>query len=442
MDILNPEPLAADVDPAQVFDEIWSIYERNYGAFPAKSVDWGKVRGTYLPQAASVTTRGELYWLVARAVSELGDGHTYAIHPAMLTAPLFASNASSIGACAVPVEGGELVVYSVTASAPAGLVQGDVVEGFDGRSVETSLVDLANQPRPYISASTPAAAAGRLALSLLNRAPTDKTMRVRHLDGTVETLGIKPSAGNGGLIACSGVLGPSFPVKVRGNGVLTADIPIEGAATTAMYIRFPFFGSYNAQGQFVVQPILETLREVFSEIVEQKRAGILLDLRSNGGGSPQVYLSIASYLYDATTPLFQCANRDPLAAGIAFQPGYVLPAEPDPSLQFSGPVAVLVNSQSFSAADFTPYFLQKTGRARTFGEPSGGGFGSGSQYTFQGDPGWGLGVNDIYCQSLEGDPLEGQPLPVDEPVQLTRSDIASKTDTVIERARLWLASQP
>ena len=114
-------------------------------------------------------------------------------------------------------------------------------------------------------------------------------------------------------------------------------------------------------------------------------------------------------------------------------------SEPDPNLQYAGPVAVLVSSTTFSAADFSSAILNLTGPAKTFGVPSGGGFGN--RNTTDLDPAYAFSYNDIFCADMRGTALEGHPAAVDVPAQLAVADVLEGEDTVIEVARAWLAGE-
>jgi C-terminal processing protease CtpA/Prc len=102
-------------------------------------------------------------------------------------------------------------------------------------------------------------------------------------------------------------------------------------------------------------------------------------------------------------------------------------------LHYDGPLAVVVDARSFSSADFTPMWVQATGRGVLVGAPTGGGFGNGS--TGAGLPaGYLVGVNDILCEDLDGNLLEGSPPAVDVALTLAREDVRAGVDTLLEAA--------
>lgn len=203
-------------------------------------------------------------------------------------------------------------------------------------------------------------------------------------------------------------------------------------ASNALYVHLPAFGGYEGD-EFVDGPFIEVLRDLFEDA--QGRAGLILDLRGSTGGYPSVYLALASWLFEAPTPLFRCKNH--VGPGHdAHDFGFVVQSTPDPTLHYAGKVAVLTDARTFSAGDFTSAWMRSTGRARTFGAPSAGGFGSGDG----GPEGqFYLGVNRILCEDLDGTLLEGNPPPVDVPRGFERSEIAAGVDGVIAEADAWIA---
>lgn len=428
-----------DLDPGEPIDTqealsrleaIWSFYNQSYGAFPAKTVDWPAVRTAYHTRIEDATSAFEASWLLSLMVDQLHDGHSYAMDRQRcdLTGQL-GQGYSNVGACVTEIQGGTLHVYRLGPFNPAGFELGDELLSIDGRDVDALLGDLEQQPRCVLQASTPAMSRGQLVDGLLLRAPGQRRVELRR-DGRVVTLMVTVEPSQTDLLRCDGRVGPA-PVTSH-----SFDIQSTVLAGDVLYVHLPYFGGHDILGGFVSQPVIDELRALLQQAKEHR--GLVLDLRSNSGGSPTVYLALAGWLYTEPTTLFFCHYKN----GLRYTdhgPKWPMSVAPDPSLSCNSPLALLVNSRTFGAGDFTTYFLQATDRATTFGEPSGGGFGNGNTKPF--DAGWTLGFNDILCTDLEGNPLEGNPPDVDVPVQYTSADLAQGVDTVIEAARSWVAAQ-
>jgi C-terminal processing protease CtpA/Prc len=127
------------------------------------------------------------------------------------------------------------------------------------------------------------------------------------------------------------------------------------------YLEIRGFGSWVPEARDTVARILSTLADADA---------LIIDLRANGGGSPQAVAFVSSYLFgDEPVHLnslyFRPANQtddfytDPSVPGRKFGP--------------TKPVYVLTSNRTFSAAEEFTYNLQSRKRATIVGETTGGG---------------------------------------------------------------------
>jgi hypothetical protein len=122
-----------------------------------------------------------------------------------------------------------------------------------------------------------------------------------------------------------------------------------------------------------ILPKLAVLEEALS--VEQGRAsgGIIIDLRGNSGGWVALYETMASYLFTAENPMpvgifdeyFFDASQGKRVK--VYSPDYKISA-PNPDHAHSGPVVVLVDQTSASAAEYFSQHLQQLKRATIIGQ--------------------------------------------------------------------------
>ena len=127
------------------------------------------------------------------------------------------------------------------------------------------------------------------------------------------------------------------------------------------YLEIRGFGSWVPEARDSVARIMSTLADA---------SALIIDLRENGGGSPEAVAFVSSYLF-GDTPVhlnslyFRPADRtddfhtDPRVPGKKFGP--------------TKPVYVLTSGYTFSAAEEFTYNLQARGRATIVGETTGGG---------------------------------------------------------------------
>jgi hypothetical protein len=96
---------------------------------------------------------------------------------------------------------------------------------------------------------------------------------------------------------------------------------------------------------------------------------LIVDLRHNHGGSPETVALVASYLFDTPTHLNDMYSRDTGAT----TPSWTLRDLKGARFGGTKPVYVLTSKETFSGGEELAYDLQALRRAKTVGEPTGGG---------------------------------------------------------------------
>ena len=95
---------------------------------------------------------------------------------------------------------------------------------------------------------------------------------------------------------------------------------------------------------------------------------VIIDLRGNRGGYPDMGLLLASYFFDRPTHYANIYRRE----GDRTEQQWTMPFVPGPRLT-TQPLYIVIGHDSFSGAESLAYNLQALGRAVIVGEPSGGG---------------------------------------------------------------------
>jgi C-terminal processing protease CtpA/Prc len=95
---------------------------------------------------------------------------------------------------------------------------------------------------------------------------------------------------------------------------------------------------------------------------------LIVDLRRNGGGDPDMVTLLASYLFDQSVHLFTLRFR-----GGEDRQGWTLPFVPGARFGGSKPVYLLTSGETFSGAESFAYELQARRRATVVGETTKGG---------------------------------------------------------------------
>jgi len=122
----------------------------------------------------------------------------------------------------------------------------------------------------------------------------------------------------------------------------------------AFYLDF----ARASQGEKDYKSTTRDVRRLIEELKKQKVNGIVIDLRSNGGGSLQEAIELTG-LFIKTGPVVQVKD----AFGIV-----KVEKDNDESILWDGPLAVLVNRFSASASEIFAAAMQDYGRAVILGE--------------------------------------------------------------------------
>jgi carboxyl-terminal processing protease len=149
------------------------------------------------------------------------------------------------------------------------------------------------------------------------------------------------------------------------------EMPVEGSDDKVVkigVIDLPvFYMDFNgrAQNKPDYRSSTRDVRRLIGELEEQGVAGIVIDLRNNGGGS----------LLEATTLTGLFIDKGPVVQVRNSSGRISLEEDVDPGMAWEGPLAVLVNRYSASASEIFAAAIQDYGRGVVIGEPT---FGKGT----------------------------------------------------------------
>ncbi len=149
------------------------------------------------------------------------------------------------------------------------------------------------------------------------------------------------------------------------------EVPVEGSegkTTKIGVIDLPVFYmdfAGRAQNKPDYRSSTRDVRRLIGELEEQGVAGIIIDLRNNGGGSLLEATTLTGLFID-TGPVVQVRNSSGRIS---------LEEDVDPGMAWEGPLAVLVNRYSASASEIFAAAIQDYGRGVVIGEPT---FGKGT----------------------------------------------------------------
>ena len=104
----------------------------------------------------------------------------------------------------------------------------------------------------------------------------------------------------------------------------------------------------------------EDVRALLKRLKQEKISGLVIDLRRNGGGSLEEAISLTG-LFFKSGPVVQTKGSNDRV---------IISTDPDPGIDYDGPLVVLTSRQSASASEIFAAALQDYGRAVIVGDTS------------------------------------------------------------------------
>jgi C-terminal processing protease CtpA/Prc len=170
-------------------------------------------------------------------------------------------------------------------------------------------------------------------------------------------------------------------------------------------------------------------RDVMQFFKDKNVKKIVIDIRNNGGGAPEIPINMIGYFVNVETPIGTIQHKGGKAHD-AFSEKITLKAQPQ-SLFFDKKVNVLINRRSFSASSYFAGMVRYLPHFQLIGQGTGGGGGAAAAYELSN--GWVVAVtSNIYRDTKDGY-IENGVLP-HIAVENTQDDIAAKRDKMLEKA--------
>ena len=421
-----PSPGSEPIDSrlaVATFDTAWAIIYRTHFDTTFNGVNWVALKDSLRPDAQTAKTVGDLRDVIRGMVGTLGQSHFALI-------PEEASEAfnpyeeedvgSEVGYMGIQFRqvGEQMVVVGVDESSTveaAGVTAGWVIVSVDGDSVAGLLAEVReNESRYSDDYRMWARVQGRL-----GGAPGD-TVTMEVLDASDDELALRI------------VLEPESrqPVKFGNLPTFFSDADAYEASSDDYDVEVGVIW-FN----FWMAPLMKEIDGAIDEF--RNLDGIIVDLRGNGGGMGGMVLGLAGHFLDEKVTLGTFKTRT-LNLEMKANPRRV-----DTNRQrvtpYAGPVAILIDETSGSASEVFSGGMQSIERARVFGKTS---VGAVLPATMDRLPNGDV-LYHAFAEfvTADGVTLEGRGVIPDEPVELTREELLSGVDPVLEAAMRWVAEE-
>jgi carboxyl-terminal processing protease len=337
------------------FDMAWRILHENYFDPEFQGMDWEAIRKELRPRAAAAGEAGELRKIIQGMLDQFDESHM-AIIPRGIGEPglLGDDDDGGSGDAEVGLEvrlmENQVVVRGVEpggAAEMAGIKPGWILKKIGGRSLEKPVAD---------------------AIAELGE------RRAHFIIWRMVDSRLQGRAGSKVQLELQDEKDRLVEVELRRNRPLGE--PVQLGHFPIVYTRFESDRLKMADGmevgwiRFNLWMIPAALQ--FDRAVDQFRDadGMILDLRGNLGGIAGMIMGLSGHFLDERLSLGTMKMRDGELRLLA-NPRRVNPAGKTVR-PYEGPLAILIDNLSLSAAEIFAGGMQNLGRARIFGETSGG----------------------------------------------------------------------
>jgi carboxyl-terminal processing protease len=387
-----------------VFDDLWQTVADRYYSETFHGVDWQAQRSIFRPLAADAAGSRELYQELRRLLRLLQDAHTRVYAPEEKfdwQHPRFIS----VGISIREVEG-QPTVFMVdhgSQAERASIHPGDVIETIGGQSATALLEQRQRELRSSTSRASQLQALGSLTDGL-----PETTVEIEWRD------------------ARSREHAASFRRQWHERSfALRTYHPAKGIVAIEL----------DAFTQALAFELAEVVREKFHDV-----RGIILDLRSNGGGDTNAMALIASVFLPPATGLGQFMDR---------HGNVVLTLETDAMIASrfqraeiaQTPLVILTSERTSSAAEIFVAALQRRAQVAVLGSQTCGCvLAIRTQHELP--DGGRLDISELDYRTEKGERLEGQGITPAETSNVTRADLYAHRDRLVKAALTKLRSFP
>ena len=384
-----------------VFDDVWETIQERYYDPRLNGINWQDKRAAFRPAAAKANSTQEFYELLRQMIGSLKDAHTRVYAPDEKFDwwnPRFVT----VGVTIREIDGVPTVIHvdPNSEAARTDIRPGDTIASIDGMAIANVIAN-----RLGNSGLLPGSYARFRAFATMFEGPAGTSVKI---------------------------------------GWANRERKLKSAVLQRYWTQRHLGFSNQRKGTIAIlridaftQSVAWDFSKALPDVLDGAEA-IVLDLRSNGGGDAEAMADIVSLFLDDGVNLGKFADR--FGASFELQT-YSKRLWRVPQLtRIKLPLVVLTSESTSSAAEIMVAALRMKDRARVVGSVTCGCVLAIRNRHPLPDGGL-LDVSEFDYRTAEGVRLEGLGIKPDQVVPLTRNDIYSRRDTVLEVAKRVLNSK-
>jgi len=385
----------------------WSEAKFNFPFFARHpETDLSALYMTYLPQVRATRSTDEYYRVMMRFAAELQDGHTNVYPPEALQDSFYARPGLRTRLIEGKVVVTEVLDRKITS---LGISEGLIITEIDGHdAVEFGKTEVA----PYVSAS----------------AEQDRDLR---------TFGYQLLSGPADKLVTLTFLSSSGALFTRTLPRLGRHSQIGQLARDTSFRMLSGDVAYLVVNQFENNQGARDFREHFAEITNSR--GLIIDLRSNGGGDSDNANELLGMLTDQpfTSARWRTVDYRPTFRAWGRYPGWYRGEDTvrlvDARHLYQKPVVLLIGPETFSAGEDFVAAFEGIHRGTLIGLPTGGSTGQPLSFPLPG--GGSARICTLDETGPEGQAFEGVGIQPQVLVQQKIADIRTGIDVTLETAQ-------
>lgn len=388
-------PNAFPSDYAENLAALHAYIGEHYAGFKLKGIDWDFVGRSFQARVVHVETDPQFGLLCLELVAQLADGHSVLL-PGRAPVPTPPLPQWGCGLACLADASGAPIIYHVepgSGAAQLGVSPGMEVIRINGMAGRVALARTMSDWNRYYGFSSPRALRYTAARQMIMAEEEGETitLEVATVDGRTQTFEL--------IAATQGAGGPRRPVPVAGTNEWD----------TVSWAKVD-----DDIGYIYIRRIDDRLVPGLDAAVGGLGAirGLVIDLRGNGGGG-----------FDRDKAFTNFVSQDEVAN--------------DKRPRFTGPIALLFDEHSMSAAEGWGSWFVATQRARTFGRPTGGMSSVKTEYTLPNGL-YRVRFSTRFRKGFLDREVELLGLEPDVELYPEAADLAVGRDTVLEAAKAYL----
>ncbi len=419
----------SEMDYTAAFDAMLDKFRREYAFTEYKGIDWDAKRAEYRPrfEQAQADADPEAYEFALRDFAwSIPDSHVGVSFGPAVYRGFREAIAGGVGIAFRELDDGRIVVNFLLEGSPAAAA---------GIELRAEILEINGQPAAeYVSETV--AWSEPFSLEEQKRLQQLRYATRFPADSEVELTWRNPGAEDiSGAVLPTSDERDSFDFSSFFQGRDRHRLPlefeeIEGSDFTLVQIH-----SFSDNERLTI----DLWERLIDELNYYAVPGLVIDMRSNGGGSGWLAQQMAAYFFNEPHVLGNSGFYDEDTEDFFFDPDteddFILPPE---DLRYDGAVAVLVYSSCYSACEFFSYYMTVEDRAAIVGHTATAGAGGSVETFYMPDD---MEVTFTVGRAVDADHnihLEGIGVVPTLRVPVTEETLFNEGDPVLEAAIAWL----